>query len=262
MSDIIDIIHSIEPISLNEMSGVKLMNRIDSKYPTNMETLLSIAPLWKDHFFIQENEGKLISNYRSLYFDTDDALTYTIHHNYKLNRQKIRQRIYVDSKIAFCEVKNKKNNGRTKKKRTQIPLDCWGNLYATPEITQFLNDKIWITKKELFPRLETAFERITLVNKVKTERITIDFNIKFYNHISNIHISASNLVIIEVKQDATKPSIFKDILLNAKVKKKGLSKYCLGMLLTDYNIKYNRFKEKIRYINKITNNKFIIKSLE
>ncbi len=262
MSSLHDILQSMEPISLQEMSSVKLMNRVDSKFPTNMETLLRMAPLWGKHFYVQEHEGQRIARYRSLYFDTPDAVTYTMHHNRKLKRQKIRQRIYVDSNIAFCEIKNKKNTGRTKKKRIPIPVEQWGNLYQLPEMTDFIREKVWVTDQPLSPRLENAFQRITLVNKAKTERITIDFGITFHNWISGCDAEVSDLVIIEVKQDGSLPSKFKDFLRDARVKKKGLSKYCLGMLLTDEHLKYNRFKNKIRYINKLTNNNYIIKSLE
>ena len=45
------ILQSMTPIPLEEMSAVKLMNRLDSKFPTNRETLLRMAPLWNTHFF-------------------------------------------------------------------------------------------------------------------------------------------------------------------------------------------------------------------
>lgn len=257
-----DILQRMEPITLEGMSAVKLMNRVDSKFPTNMSTLLRMAPLWGEHFYVQENEGQRIARYRSLYFDTPDAITYTMHHNRRLRRQKVRQRIYVESNIAFCEIKNKKNTGRTKKKRIPIPMEAWGNLYDLPEMADFVREKVWVTDQQLFPRLENAFQRITLVNKAKTERITIDFGITFHNHLSGCDADVSDLVIIEVKQDGSLPSKFKDFLRDARVQRKGLSKYCLGMLLTDEHLKYNRFKQKVRYVNKLINQNYQIKSLE
>lgn len=256
-----DVLQRMDAISLEEMSGVKLMNRVDSKFPMNMETLRRMALLWGSHFYVQEVEGQRIAHYRSLYFDTPDAITYTMHHNRRLRRQKVRQRIYVDSGIAFCEIKNKKNTGRTKKKRIPIPMEAWGDLYRLPEMADFIREKVWVTDQPLSPRLENAFQRITLVNKTKTERITIDFGIRFHNHVSGFDADVSDLVIVEVKQDGSQPSKFKDILRDARVKRKGLSKYCLGMLLTDEHLKYNRFKDKIRYVNKLTNNNYTIKSL-
>jgi hypothetical protein len=262
MDSLRDILQSMDPISLKEMSAIKLMDRVDSKFPMNMETLLRMAPQWGKHFYVQEHEGQRIARYRSLYFDTPDALTYTMHHNRQLKRQKIRQRIYVDSNIAFCEIKNKKNTGRTKKKRIPIPMEEWGHLYRLPEMADFVREKVWVTDQPLSPRLENAFQRITLVNKAKTERVTIDFGITFHNHLSGCDADMSDLVIAEVKQDGSLPSKFKGLLRNARVKRKGLSKYCLGMLLTDEHLKYNRFKDKIRYVNKLTNQDYKIKTLE
>jgi hypothetical protein len=262
MKELETILQSMTPISLEEMGAVKLMNRVDSKFPMNMDTLLRMAPLWGDHFYVQEHEGRRIARYRSLYFDTPDAITYTMHHNRRLKRQKIRQRIYADSNLAFCEIKNKKNTGRTKKKRIPIPMEQWGDLYQLPEMKDFIREKVWVTDQLLSPRLENAFQRITLVNKAKTERVTIDFGITFHNHLSGCDADVSDLVIVEVKQDGSLPSRFKDFLRDARVKRKGLSKYCLGMLLTDEHLKYNRFKNKIRYVNKLTNKDYTIKSLE
>lgn len=261
MQELEPILSSMTPISLEEMSAVKLMNRVDSKFPTNMETLLRMAPLWNTHFYVQEIDGQRIARYRTLYFDTPDAVTYTMHHNRRLRRQKVRQRIYVDSGIAFCEIKNKKNTGRTKKKRIQIPMDQWGDLYQLPEMADFIREKVWVTDQPMSPRLENAFQRITLVNKAKTERITIDFGITFHNHVSGCDVDVSDLVIIEVKQDGSLRSRFKDMLRDARVQQKGLSKYCLGMLLTDDRIKYNRFKPKIRFVSDLIGRELAIAAL-
>lgn len=262
MTGLMDTLQQMDPISLDQMGAVKLMNRIDSKYPTNMETLLAMAPGWAGRFFVQEIGGKRVAPYRTLYFDTPDAITYTMHHNQRLRRQKIRQRIYADSNIAFCEIKNKKNNGRTRKKRIPIPVEAWGDLYGLPEMADFVREKVWVTDQTLLPRLENAFQRVTLVNMSKTERITIDFGILFHNHLSGCCTDIYDLVIVEVKHDGTQPSDFKNLLRDVGVKEKGLSKYCLGMLLTDPNVKYNRFKQKIRYVNKLLNKNYQIKTLE
>lgn len=262
MDELRNILQNFDTISLEEMSGVKLMNRVDSKFPMGRTTLTNILNKCTNDFYVQEVQNEKIATYRTLYFDTDDALTYTVHHNRRLHRQKIRQRIYVDSQIAFCEIKNKKNTGRTKKKRIQIPLEQWGNLYSFPEMANFINERVWISKEVLSPRLENKFHRITLVNFEKTERITIDFDISFHNHLHNCNAETKDLVIVEVKQDGYRHSKFRDMLCDAHVHKKCLSKYCLGMLLTEPDIKYNRFKNKIRYINKITDNNFKIKALQ
>lgn len=254
------ILSDMSPISLEEMNTVKLMNRTDSKYLLNHQILESMAQYWKPLFFVQEIAGSHVANYKTLYFDTPDALTYTIHHNQHLHRQKIRQRQYVDTGTVFCEVKNKVNTGRTKKKRIEIPESEWGRLYDMPEMASFLKEKVWLTSEPLSPRLQNRFQRITLVNKAKTERITIDSGISFLNMLNNREADVSELVIVEVKQDGNQPSDFKRLLLDARVQQRGLSKYCLGMLLTDDHIKYNRFKDKVRFVGKLINRELTIPS--
>ena len=257
-----EVLCDMTPISLEEMNTVKLMNRTDTKYLLNRQMLEEIARRWQPLFYVQEIAGKRTATYKTLYFDTSDALTYTVHHNRRLHRQKIRQREYVDTGTVFCEVKNKINTGRTKKKRMEIPASEWGRLYEMPEMKQFLQEKVWITQEALHPRLQNQFQRITLVNKAKTERITIDSGIRFHNQLNDCVTDVSELVIVEVKQDGNQPSDFKKLLLDARVPQKRLSKYCLGMLLTDEHIKYNRFKEKIRYVSKLTGKPLAIASAE
>ena len=246
-----DMLSQMQPITLEEMNAVKLMNRVDTKYLTNRQTLQAMACYWEPLFYVQEIEGIWSARYTTLYFDTPDALTYTIHHNQHLRRQKVRQRHYLDTGTCYLEVKNKINTGRTKKKRIEIPESAWGDIYSTPEMAEFLRQQVWVTDQPLTPRLQNYFQRVTLVNKNRTERITIDSGIRFYNHLSQRDADVSDLVIVEVKQDGNNPSDFKKLLLNARVQQRGLSKYCLGMLLTDELIKYNRFKDKIRYVSKL-----------
>lgn len=255
------ILSDMTPVMLDEMNAVRLMNRTDSKFLLNRTQLMAMAPQWKSNFLVQEIEGKRISAYKTLYFDTPDAITYTVHHNRQLHRQKIRQRIYLDTNDAFCEIKNKVNTGRTKKKRIHIPLSSWGDLYELPEMADFIREKVWITDQHLYPRLQNQFHRVTLVNQAKTERITIDTGISFVNMRDETKATVNGLVIVEVKQDGGKLSDFKKILRETRVRQRGLSKYCLGMMLTDKQIKYNRFKTKIRYVEKLIGQDLPIRSM-
>ena len=120
MNSLPAIIAKFSPISLNEMDDVKLMNRIDTKFAFNAnkmpELLVQLMPFYR----ILEIDGQLIHDYKSLYYDTDDRKFYLDHHNGRVNRNKIRFREYVGSKLTFLEVKMKNNKGRTIKKRIQV----------------------------------------------------------------------------------------------------------------------------------------------
>ena len=139
-------------------------------------------------------------------------------------------------------------------------MEGFGSLYDTEQKRAFLAEKVWVTREELQPRLQNAFQRITLVNRQKSERITIDSGISFHNLLTGCDASADGLVIIEVKQNGNIPSDFKRLLLDARIQSHGLSKYCLGMLLTDNHVKYNRFKPKIRMVSKLVGRELAVAS--
>lgn len=255
MNRLIPILQQMLPISLDEMQTVKLMNRIDSKYLLNKNQLEELIRYAKGDFYVQTIDGQQIAPYKTLYFDTADIAMYTLHHNRKLNRQKLRTRCYRSTQTTFCEIKNKLNTGRTKKKRVPIRPDQYDCALNDPEVLKFIHENLNFKLEDLQPHVENEFHRITLVNKEKSERITIDGDIKFFNHSTGIHADVSELVIIEVKQDGNQASHFKNLLQQLKIKHKRISKYCLGTVLTNPDAKRNRFKPKILYINKLITNK-------
>lgn len=244
---------TFKPISLAEMDKVKLMNRVDTKYLVTLEQLTEILDRIHERYFVQFNDGVRIAKYNTLYYDTPDVQMYIAHHNRKLNRQKLRARIYVDSQIAFCEIKNKNNKGRTKKKRIPMSVNNFGNMLQSQEIHDFVSENLNYDANNLLPQLENMFDRITLVNNEKTERLTIDMNINLINRVTGKSACIPNLVIVELKQDGLCKSYFRDVLLDLRIKSKRISKYCLGTVLTNSNVKVNRFRTKIRYIEKLCN---------
>jgi len=251
MNRIVPILQRMAPISLDEMQTVKLMNRVDSKYLLNKELLERLMLLAEPDFYVQTIDDQQLAPYKTLYFDTEDVAMYTMHHNKKLNRQKLRTRCYRSSQTTFCEIKNKLNTGRTKKKRVVIRPEQYDCIFEDPEVVQFIRKNLRFKIEDLQPHVENEFSRITLVNKEKTERITIDGDIHFVNHHTGNKADISELVIIEVKQDGNQASHFKNLLRELRIKPMRISKYCLGTLLTNPQVKYNRFKQKIRYINKL-----------
>ena len=249
---------ALAPITLEEMDSVKLMNRVDSKYLTDEATLL---PLLRDAgaagYRALTTNGTKTAQYDTMYYDTPGLQMFLDHHNRRLTRQKVRTRIYVGSELAFLEIKRKNNHGRTKKKRMQIPVGEFKTFTSDREASAYLESKSGYSAGELSPSLETIFRRITLVNPAMTERLTIDTCLCFKNTRNGGEASLRNGVIIELKQDGHAPSQMKDILLSHRIKPIRVSKYCIGVTLTDRNVKSNRFKLKIRKIEKQIHNRLI-----
>jgi VTC domain. len=241
-----------EPITLDQMENIRLMNRIDRKFMTNLSKLPEILKETTSLYYAQEVMGKRISPYETLYYDTEELTMYTLHHNSRVNRQKVRMRSYVDSKLSFLEVKKKDLKGKTDKVRIKINVHS-SDFMLDDKTSHFVSNETPYRSSNLKPQLENDFSRITLVNKEMTERLTIDFNIHFRNCKTHIKESADKLVIIEIKSDGDADSPILSILSELRIRPVSISKYCLGTVLTNPNAKHNQFKRKLVFINKLTN---------
>ena len=242
-----DLLQGFDPITLEEMSGIKLMNRTDTKFITTLARLEELLVKAQGQYFVQDMDGDRNMPYFTRYFDTPDCQMYVSHQNGKKTRQKVRIRSYVSSGLAFVEVKNKNNHGRTKKKR--IALDHKD--VEQESFNDFLSLHLNYNPQILLPQIENQFNRITLVNKQKTERLTIDTSLSFDNKVTGDKISLNDLVIIELKRDGNVYSPIRDIMRDLRIQPQGFSKYCMGMALTNEALKRNRFKERIMLLEKM-----------
>ena len=242
-----NLISAFTPIHLEQMDRVKLMNRVDTKFAFDLTILSDILPELVENYAILEINSVRTPSYQSQYFDDQNLTFYKDHHNGRTNRFKVRIRKYIESNLLFLEIKHK-FKGRTIKKRIEVD-DFKVNL--TSEMNAFINDNK-AAKSALMPILENAFHRITLVNKTKNERLTLDFDLSFKRE--NTTKEFKNLVIAELKQekiDRTSP--FFVAMKNRIIRPYRLSKYCLGAmaLYEKEKIKINRFKRKYIYLHKI-----------
>ncbi len=255
------IIRTYSPITLDEMSGIKLMNRTDTKFVTTVERLQALLMLAHDDYWAQEIDDKRIANYYTAYFDTPDNNMYIVHQNGHAGRQKLRIRSYVDSGQNFLEVKTKNNHGRTKKKRVDMvgfdPIHPDHNIRFLRQDEQFRSYDMFLQKHlrydptVLTEHLENHFHRITLVNKAKTERVTIDTDLCFHNLKTGQDVDLTGLVIVEVKRDGLQPSPILGMLRDLRIKPSGFSKYCMGSALTNPSLKRNNFKERLRLVDRL-----------
>jgi hypothetical protein len=245
----IDLIGSFAPITLEQMSGVKLMNRTDTKFVTTLDRLRLLLQMAQQDYYIQEIDGERNMAYDTTYFDTTEFDMYRQHQYGHTNRQKIRFRTYVSSHLQFMEVKTKNNHGRTKKKRIEVT-----DMDVTDVVKrEFLEKHLRYGVDTLQPAINNHFRRITLVNKAKTERLTIDSELCFHNLVSGVDKDMGELVIIELKRDGLVFSPVLEMLRQLRIHPHGFSKYCMGSALTNPELPVNRFKTKLRDIDIIMN---------
>ena len=198
MLNIKSILKQYRPITLSEMDEVALMERVDDKYTISYEDLMNILENISSEYFCLEIEGKRSFTYQTEYLDTIDNLLFKNHQNGKLNRYKIRFRDYIESKKTFLEIKFKSNKGVTKKTRISIPFQ---EKNITKTCKDFIETKSPYLTKNLDIKVKNSFDRITLVNLISKERVTLDFNLKFSNPSLGTKSKLDNVGIIEIKRE-------------------------------------------------------------
>ena len=246
MSNLPQIVADFLPISLNEMDDVKLMSRTDTKFAFRANKLPLLLEKLLPFYRVLAIDGELIHDYKSLYYDTDNRKFYLDHHNGRVNRNKIRFREYVGSKLTFLEIKRKNNKGKTIKKRMKV--DAISNELS--EKQQNYIEKIIGKPMEVNAKQWINFSRITFVHKTQKERMTMDVNLTFENE--NEKGDMKHIVIAEVKQvRMSRSSDFMRIAKEMHILPIRISKYCLTTLALNPELKKNRFKEKVLFINKL-----------
>lgn len=255
------LLQEFSPITLDEMTGIKLMNRTDTKFVTNQSKLIKLLELAKSEYRVQEIDGRRIAHYYTMYFDTPSCEMFAAHQTGRKARQKLRIRSYVDSGLNFLEVKTKNNHGRTKKKR--MTMEEFDPIHPQRDISfhldtdtyreygGFLEGNLKYDPDRMTEQIENRFSRVTLVNKDKTERLTIDTGLSFHNITTGIDISLGDIVIIELKRDGLAHSPILDMLRSLRVMPMGFSKYCIGSALTNKRLKQNRLKPRLHQIERL-----------
>lgn len=240
-----------EKRSLKDISSVSLLNRVDNKYTLSREMLETLLErLEESHAVVEIDELRLLP-YKTLYYDTEDLRCYRHHHNGRRNRFKFRTREYLSSSLVFNEIKRKSNVGKTFKSRIRRSL-------FTHEMDQRFRSfagEISGEERSYLPQLFVEYNRITLVDKGFTERLTIDTDLRVTDYRDPERSRTfRNLVIVESKRErGVRSSPSMDTLRELRCKPRGFSKYCVGIALLREDVKKNLFKEYLRFIEKMEN---------
>lgn len=235
---------TFEPITLAQMADAALLDRSEIKYILPQRLLLPALAELREAYRVLIVAGQPISRYRTLYFDTDDLALYRRHHAGAPDRYKVRAREYVDSQAAFLEVKHKTGIRHTAKSRipTTVPITEF-----TPLAADFLADACPYPADTLSAALWNHTTRITLVSKLRTERVTLDLDVAFVR--DGQRAGLPGIVVAEVKYaGARQASEFVRLMRRYHVRDTSFSKYCMGVSLLYPEVKHNQFKAKQRLV--------------
>jgi hypothetical protein len=240
-----------EAIDLPGMDSIQLLNRIDSKYVFHVKHFSAIMESIRSSYKLLDIADNRLFRYETTYFDTADRLLYKMHHSGRPNRFKVRVRHYVDTGEKYFETKYKVKTNRTLKIRKKIQGDFLG---VNDSLFDLVSWGRW-GKRPMEQVLHVDFFRLTLASVHPPERITLDFNVTFFNDKKKITLD--DLVVVEIKQD--KSNVFSPFLQELKkyhLEEVGFSKYSSGVALLE-PIKRNAFKPNFIKISKITGQKLV-----
>jgi len=244
-----ELITTFDPVDLSETNRkAALLDRSDTKYAMTIEQLNDTLEACRGMYRILEIQGRRSFRYETTYFDTPELRFYHEHHAGKEDRKKVRIRKYLDSGMTYLEVKHRLNKGNTVKSRMVLEQDVTENIST-------LNHPVFIGAgnmpvDQLRPVIRISYERFTLVDLFNAERVTIDRHIVFER--GNESRKLEGLVIAEVKQRRKHPSVFRRQMRSMNIREGSVSKYCMGTLLLNDQVKRNRFKTRLNRILKIT----------
>ncbi len=235
------------PITLAEMTGAALLDRAELKFILPQNLLLPALAELRDAYRVLVVAGRPFSQYRTLYFDTDDLAMYRRHHAGAPDRYKVRAREYVDSHAAFLEVKHKTGAWRTIKSRipAETPISALPGRAAT-----WLANACPYPADALCPILWNHYTRITLVSTARPERVTLDLDLAFSR--AEARAALQGIIVAEVKYTGDRhASEFAQLMRRYHVRGTSFSKYCMGVSLLYPDVKHNRFKAKQRLVERL-----------
>ena len=237
-------LENFERISLDKLETAVLLQRKETKYTCKLDDLPSFLAELNDEFAVLQIAERRLMQYQTKYYDTPDFKTYFLHHGGRLDRFKIRTRMYLDSAISFFEIKRKNNHLHTSKWR--IPIE---KSMLDSDCELFLNEKIGEKLIDYQPVLDVFYRRFTLVHKAIPVRLTFDYALRYTMEHNSCDFG--DLVIIEVKKELKSGITTLEHCMRKNGFVKGsLSKYCLGLVSLQPKLKYNRFKPKFEKIYK------------
>ena len=184
-----------DTIGLEEIQNASLLDRVDTKYIFRLDQIFAILPQVSPFYRVLTISDTRLHAYKTLYFDTADFALYTKHHNGAASRYKVRARKYVDTDVAFFEIKHRTNQQRTVKSRLPIAHLV---THLNDQLVEFSHVHAFEDADNLEPKLWNDYLRMTLVSRDRPERVTLDVNLQY--HWAQAYAVLPGIVIAEVKQ--------------------------------------------------------------
>lgn len=238
-------------LGLDELNAAAaLQTRVDRKYALSRDAARSVLaelPLGTRVLAVPSAAGgpaadaaSLEPLYRSVYFDTPDLASFLGAARGRRQRFKVRTRAYVDSELAFVEVKRRGARSTTVKERLPHPLRDAERLTepARAYAASVLGD-LDVAVESLHPMLVSRYRRATLLQADGASRATVDAELSWRDPEGGV-LERPDLVIIETKS-AVGASPLDRLLWRSGHRPRSLSKYATGLAALRPGLPANRW---------------------
>ena len=236
--------------SLADAEDCSLADRTDTKFVLGADALLRILDELAGGYRVLDIDGTCFTTYRTQYFDTASYALFRRHHAGGSHRYKVRTRSYLNTGLAFVEVKRRTRIGATSKLRMQTP---GFETRLGADSRAFVDAHCPHPASTLVPTLLNSFDRICLIDAERRERLTIDLDLAV--ETADGMLPVPRVAVAELKQEkrpgGRRTSAFLSSMHANHQRPTGFSKYCMGLLLTRPEIKHNLFMPQLRQLRRV-----------
>ena len=225
----------------------ELLRRIDHKYVLDRARLGDLLGALAEDYAVLPvgGGGGAAATYQNLYFDTPELRCFHDHRRGRRIRHKVRIRHYPDRELSFLEVKTKRGEALTDKRRRRIE-------FARERLDEgdlaFLRGHAGELADALAPAVRIDYRRVMLFHPRLEERLTIDLSLEAAR--GAVRASLGGVVIVEIKRAPgglpRTPAM--RALAALGVRERSLSKYCAAMAQMDPAVRHNRLRPALRVL--------------
>lgn len=233
--DVARLLADVPTVGLDGLGEADLQQRVDRKYLLRLDQLAPLVDELASTHRVLEVGGLTSFAYSSAYLDTADLRCFHDHRQGRRLRWKARTRVYRDSGRCRFEVKLKTGRGHTDKHALLIAAEQSRDV---PEVgrrflASLLNQHYRMSAPlDLHLSLVVDHLRSTLVAIDGSARLTVDSDLTFNGPLGTSARMRQGLVLLETKSIVGRSHADR-VLWSAGIRPASVSKYCVGVALTD-----------------------------
>jgi hypothetical protein len=222
-----------------------LLRRIDHKYVLDRARLGDLLGALAADYAVLPVGGGGAAIYQNLYFDTPELRCFHDHRRGRRIRHKVRIRHYPDRELSFLEIKTKRNESLTDKRRRRI--DFARERLDAADLA-FLRGHAGELADALAPAVRIDYRRVLLIHPRFEERLTIDLALEAAR--GDVRAELGALAIVEIKRAPGGPPRTPAMraLAALGVRERSLSKYCAAMARIHPAVRHNRLRPALRVL--------------